>query len=143
MFQSTHPHGVRPQRLVNCFPFIGFNPRTRMGCDLDVFAGRYPVVVSIHAPAWGATVGCGTSDADRKFQSTHPHGVRRKELGTLRQKDVFQSTHPHGVRLAPEPHLRSDGVFQSTHPHGVRLRIILKRKYNIDVSIHAPAWGAT
>ena len=34
-------------------------------------------------------------------------------------------------------------VFQSTHPHGVRLISINIKRLNIDVSIHAPARGAT
>ena len=35
---------------------LGFNPRTRVGCDLNI-AGvlLYTGPVSIHAPAWGAT----------------------------------------------------------------------------------------
>ena len=33
-FQSTHPHGVRP-RLATTLDreYLGFNPRTRTGCD--------------------------------------------------------------------------------------------------------------
>ena len=77
-FQSTHPHGVRLQKMsvlvfglsfnprtrMGCdtlcsdcciHPYC-FNPRTRMGCDLRLwFLCRVPPV-SIHAPAWGATV---------------------------------------------------------------------------------------
>ena len=35
----------------------GFNPRTRVGCDGQAdFAGRMGARVSIHAPAWGATI---------------------------------------------------------------------------------------
>ena len=33
-----------------------FNPRSRVGSDLSVFVGEVIGVVSIHAPAWGATV---------------------------------------------------------------------------------------
>ena len=55
-FQSTHPHGVRPKTFSIKYEFVkSFNPRTRMGCDVD---GRLPymsLAVSIHAPAWGAT----------------------------------------------------------------------------------------
>ena len=77
LFQSTHPHGVRLDSLINSRDFSSFNPRTRMGCDPRSL----------------------TSDASlHKFQSTHPHGVRL----FLRSASVFavkfQSTHPHGVR---------------------------------------------
>jgi len=56
-----------------------FNPRTRTGCDQET-SGQSDTGkgVSIHAPARGATI---IEDAlpviIPKFQSTHPHGVRR------------------------------------------------------------------
>ena len=34
----------------------------------------------------------------KKFQSTHPRGVRRHENGSSISLYLFQSTHPHGVR---------------------------------------------
>ena len=55
----------------------GFNPRARMGRDV-----RPPVfvqlisVVSIHAPAWGATSSLSLSISSALFQSTRPHGAR-------------------------------------------------------------------
>ncbi len=33
----------------------GFNPRTRMGCDYTDGPTKKAFMVSIHAPAWGAT----------------------------------------------------------------------------------------
>jgi len=147
MFQSTHPRGVRqlcylyaallvvvsihaPARgattRTQVHPKLdtSFNPRTREGCDGGLFGikrlvlrfnprtregcdGGYreyipaAVKVSIHAPARGATLrrhiellglrcfnprtreGCddmGISAAEyiRKFQSTHPRGVRHR-----------------------------------------------------------------
>ena len=57
MFQSTHPRGVRP--LPNGLPGRRsrcFNPRTRVGCDdQDLETEKALSLVSIHAPAWGAT----------------------------------------------------------------------------------------
>ena len=76
-----------------------FNPRTRMGCD-DI---TMPVIVP------------------KRFQSTHPHGVRQR------------------CRL-PQP---AAAKFQSTHPHGVRLTFLCRQGGVYLVSIHAPAWGAT
>ena len=78
-------------------------------------------VVSIHAPAWGATrktvsdgalltrfnprtrVGCDAIQPHNtyqhhQFQSTHPRGVRLIALNNATQTQVFQSTHPRGVR---------------------------------------------
>ena len=36
--------------------FTGFNPRARMGRDVvNVSSNNIKLIVSIHAPAWGAT----------------------------------------------------------------------------------------
>ena len=68
MFQSTHPHGVRPATTgltdyrLNCF-----NPRTHTGCD--VFENGIPDMnmVSIHAPTRGAT-----GDEELRILDSHP-----------------------------------------------------------------------
>ena len=101
----------------------------------------------------------------KKFQSTHPHGVRQCPRMVYRWYRVvsihaptrgattaflcafkcfmFQSTHPHGVRRCQL--LRNNGIvgFQSTHPHGVRLYRIWFIPIRLCVSIHAPTRGAT
>ena len=55
-----------------------------------------------------------------KFQSTHPHGVRRRKRKKRPRKRLFQSTHPHGVRPGTYENYSLCVKFQSTHPHGVR-----------------------
>ena len=55
MFQSTLPHGERP----NGYLHTGIHSR-----------------VSIHAPTWGATMTITTDMPTDKFQSTLPHGER-------------------------------------------------------------------
>ena len=77
MFQSTHPHGVRhlaksltsldccfnPRTHMGCDSNIvgrsrlqrSFNPRTHMGCDVKNRRHQNAMLVSIHAPTWGAT----------------------------------------------------------------------------------------
>ena len=57
----------------------------------------------------------------RRFQSTHPRGVRRIVLGMDANQFKFQSTHPRGVRQ-----------------QGHTLDTV-----KIEISIHAPARGAT
>ena len=167
-FQSTHPRGVRPQR--NCCDIspsrvsihapawgatftgkqiglilISFNPRTRVGCDdekllkmshMERFQSTHPrgvrqsnrfdfwqkEYVSIHAPAWGATMSllltaCNTS-------SFNPRTRVGCDTLSFVQDDPFWP-------------------FQSTHPRGVRRSLIRKGVYSHNVSIHAPAWGAT
>ena len=101
-----------------------------------------------------------------KFQSTHPHGVRRAAVARIYRpgcvsihapsrgatcEDVrntilvikFQSTHPHGVRPTPELMPIARTAFQSTHPHGVRHRARIVWFIPFFVSIHAPSRGAT
>ena len=79
-FQSTHPRGVRlgdqfqghlsqpvsihapawgatHHRPGRPCGYAGFNPRTRVGCDVrGADKPAPPQLVSIHAPAWGATI---------------------------------------------------------------------------------------
>ena len=123
LFQSTHPRGVRLRR-----------PRPHPARSS----------ISIHAPTWGATnitypivvgdqhfnprthVGCddlaqAEFDLIDRFQSTHPRGVRRNAVSTMRSIRQFQSTHPRGVRRLGPHQGRAVGK----------------------ISIHAPTWGAT
>ena len=122
-FQSTHPRGVRLDKVRIKRGFIG---------------------VSIHAPAWGATVHFLQSGSLYTwFQSTHPRGVRLEIFPAFSARESFQSTHPRGVRpvfcwdwpccwrFNPRTRVGCDrcqvslstmpGLFQSTHPRGVRL----------------------
>ncbi len=122
-------------------------------------------IVSIHAPARGATGVVALGNALSQFQSTHPHGVRRIRWcmsspawsfnprtrtgcddGAWTSADeipVFQSTHPHGVRRRAAFAGELLRRFQSTHPHGVRRWAIMGGTCRKKVSIHAPARGAT
>ena len=54
-----------------------FNPRTHTGCDASNAATAAWSNVSIHAPTRGATEITAHLEAVKKFQSTHPHGVRQ------------------------------------------------------------------
>jgi len=68
--------------------------------------------VSIHAPVWGAT--CRSSKntfVNWKFQSTHPCGVRLVINGIKDRRAKFQSTHPCGVRPNLWSAFRSDDCF--------------------------------
>ena len=60
-----------------------------------------------------------------------------------RYVNKFQSTHPHGVRQAYIQEVTLRELFQSTHPHGVRHYQYTVRTDIINISIHAPTWGAT
>ena len=98
-----------------------FNPRTRMGCD-------FPLRQNVDAADW--------------FQSTHPHGVRQSVDIQRKNTIRFQSTHPHGVRPHQQATQRVGGCFNPRTRMGCDnggFRKVRRR----NVSIHAPAWGAT
>ena len=123
--------------------------------------------VSIHAPARGATERfLALPILLPKFQSTHPHGVRRASAGTPITACLFQSTHPHGVRrqdqCAPRlgrasfnPRTRTGCDATATDYKPRRWRFNPRTRTGCDsyvdwdddwidqVSIHAPARGAT
>ena len=145
-FQSTRPHGARRAGSRSFrVRSQGFNPRARTGRDQGApkiasqtacfnpraRTGRDgieddtlppPDIVSIHAPARGATVcrwnGTGTA---KKFQSTRPHGARP---WTTPQATTSPTVSIHApARGATDPPCNiSSAIF---------------------VSIHAPARGAT
>ena len=213
LFQSTHPHGVRrttwkptwlfpcfnPRTRTGCDPLnfaqffadrLGFNPRTRTGCDPTVlgtplitlsgfnprtrtgcdsvslrsgprwkkFQSTHPhgvrriskapwlrrLGVSIHAPARGATKAAEDGKlTDDEFQSTHPHGVRHETIYDALMLLEFQSTHPHGVRQDP-PYMQVRlGGFNPRTRTGCDQVSVSCERYPYDVSIHAPARGAT
>ena len=55
-FQSTPPRGGRPAVRLTIWPPMRFNPRPRVGGDSSPSCSTRAKFVSIHAPAWGATV---------------------------------------------------------------------------------------
>ena len=167
VFQSTRPHGARPTTSVPTSSGHCFNPRARTGRDDGSDHRRLPAAeVSIHAPARGATVqGAGVVGC-RLFQSTRPHGARRCSR-PISQPFAAVSIHApaRGATLWPalpvallrcfNPRARTgrdtlmwDGMlikrmFQSTRPHGARRRALGPDYIRRQVSIHAPARGAT
>ena len=51
---------------------IGFNPRTRKGCDTVIALKDNVLTVSIHAPVKDATFFVRDEQYQIRFQSTHP-----------------------------------------------------------------------
>ena len=99
--------------------------------------------VSIHAPARGATPVVSGSKVMCLFQSTHPHGVRRMVSKPNLSYSGFNPRTRTGCDFFVFAFLCLFCWFQSTHPHGVRLKLFSNLKPQSDVSIHAPARGAT
>ena len=99
-----------------------FNPRLRTGGDRI------------------GAVGCQCREM---FQSTPPHGRRRRSRSRGWQRKLFQSTPPHGRRhKALVAEAEREG-FQSTPPHGRRPKYFQQLIAATNVSIHASAREAT
>ena len=106
-------------------PFLlGFNPRTREGCDFEQsFSCYLAALVSIHAPARGATpvffyilfYGKVSIHAPARGATKTPD-VSFDKLKVSIHAPARGAT-PNGV-IPPAP-----WEFQSTHPRGVRLNI--------------------
>ena len=92
-----------------------------MGSDIRPTCPSIQLCVSIHAPTWGAT--------------------QTRQLKKLR--NLFQSTLPHGERPSRQDDELTKRMFQSTLPHGERPALLFVNSFGVEVSIHAPTWGAT
>ena len=120
-----------------------FNPRTPVGCDLlEISIRGNLVVISIHAPQWGATT-CifmlrhifyisihapqwGATAADEEAARKAEISIHAPQWGATKPTGdgwltcIFQSTHPSGVRHYRQTAADLNALFQSTHPSGVR-----------------------
>ena len=115
-----------------------------MGCDHLTRDHRDYQIISIHAPAWGATLLLRDRHRRRKFQSTHPHGVRQRILlRYIGAVDISIHAPAWGATRFRPPFDTKYLLFQSTHPHGVRPSLRHLQRHQAPISIHAPAWGAT
>ena len=91
LFQSTRPRGARhfPRRPRGNVPQC-FNPRARVERDPRSLGAHPPrVLVSIHAPVWGATFVIPNESPDgEEFQSTRPCGARLPLHSTVPDTDT-------------------------------------------------------
>ena len=144
LFQSTHPHGVRPTRNA-CTTSSGcFNPRTHTGCDPHARRAARAGAVSIHAPTRGATPG----EKQRPKQSdvsihAPTRGATRSNLMQCADLYSFNPRTHTGCDGFRAQHITKHFMFQSTHPHGVRHPRRQDTLRGEGVSIHAPTRGAT
>ena len=166
-FQSTHPRGVRRSGAIMGTktsvvsihaPAWGatgarppgirwmpcFNPRTRVGCDSSSFF----LIISRACFNPRTRVGC---DLPPELPGEKVAGFNpRTRVGC----DSERSNHgPHLRCFNPRTRVGCDEckrqfsvvpkMFQSTHPRGVRPKATQRERAEKEVSIHAPAWGAT
>ena len=146
---------------------IDFNPRARMGRDLEyaiainltlIFQSTRPYgarrpqqpspphqrLISIHAPVWGATYFSDLkADATIIFQSTRPYGARLKVISKMKTSKDFNPRARMGRDLS-ECHLNPQAIRISIHaPVWGATVDFLVIYLAIFISIHAPVWGAT
>ena len=144
---------------------IGFNSRAREGRDADVASTIGLGRVSIHAPAKGATTGGESNGNARvKFQFTRPRRARPRETPLFRWFPRFQFTRPRRARPRCTSRVAGTCGFNSRAREGrdqplagledgrqgFNSRAREGRDFQsegksvaADVSIHAPAKGAT
>ncbi len=141
-FNSRTRMGCDSHPLQMFTPLLCFNSRTRMGCDRPTHTEERKTEVSIHAPAWGATVMPGDSFKVKTVSIHAPAWGATVRGGVTSFHNWFQFTHPHGVRQ--EPHCPRAWLprFNSRTRMGCDQTRRLS-KITLRVSIHAPAWGAT
>ena len=166
MFQSTPPRGGRRQGcLALSLSSYCFNPRPRVGGDYCRILIRRLLSVSIHAPAWGATLVAIYSKTCRVVSIHAPAwGATRNRplyeralsgfnprprvggdmLGTSSLRDI--------ICFNPRPRVGGD-ILQAQR--GISVMSFNPRPRvggddtpkvvsdTLNVSIHAPAWGAT
>jgi len=145
----------------------GFNPRPRMGGDaedqgLQAGQGQFQSTpphggrpfmgipaacrlgVSIHAPAWGATFGGTFWRTGKRCFNPRPRmgGDLWRNLLEDRQT-LFQSTPPHGGRQERGAALIFVEQVSIHAPAWGATEALWRMGLTGMVSIHAPAWGAT
>ncbi len=76
-FQSTLPRRERPRAVSSKSLLTDFNPRSREGSDRTLLLNNFDIIISIHAPAKGATAGRIIKVAPDGFQSTLPRRERQ------------------------------------------------------------------
>ena len=124
----------------------GFNPRARVGRDIDPPAGSgVRKKVSIHAPAWGATWP-HVPDGRRQRVSIHAPAWGATSAGRRQHRSQQVSIHAPAWGATRRPYTRAPFILESFNPRarvGRDAESLGGVEQEIMVSIHAPAWGAT
>ena len=143
-FQSTHPRGVRLVKSRHAVRQILISIHAPTWGATGLQSERHcSYGISIHAPTWGATVADGIIPHRTIFQSTHPRGVRHY---TTRLKKDSTSISIHaptwGATRKPGDGDRSGKISIHAPTWGATQLPRLDEGHG-QISIHAPTWGAT
>ncbi len=122
-----------------------FNPRTPVGCDERHANDAFGHVISIHAPQWGATVH-PAARAEHSAISIHAPQwgatLNRYPMAPAVSRK-FQSTHPSGVRRQCDGHAMRPVRISIHAPQWGATPAMSDDLLTPIISIHAPQWGAT
>ena len=144
-FQSTHPHGVRPTaRARPPGSWAYFNPRTRMGCDARVMRLMADwLFISIHAPAWGATSWRGSRVASTSYFNPRTRmGCDTPHRQGVASVGISIHAPAWGATQGFQASASALCYFNPRTRMGCDRRRVEARRGGT-ISIHAPAWGAT
>ena len=144
MFQSTRPRGARRRVCIDAdryMPFQSTRPRgARRFVDIQ---NTNIAIVSIHAPAWGAT--CGLCQAPATWAGFNPRARVGRDACNGARRPGSRRFNPR-ARVGRDPVFESFFAFRVVSIHapawGATLRCFILSA-RVIVSIHAPAWGAT
>ena len=145
-FNPRSREGSDPRYLLIRIRSQYFNPRSREGSDIMVQITSVGIIISIHAPAKGATAAPPRQvGAPIRFQSTLP---RRERPRVARRGRVGGAISIHapakGATCATWHASAGTTIFQSTLPRRERpITACVRSRSPTRISIHAPAKGAT
>ena len=146
MFQSTRPRGARLLNRIECAMHIVVSihaPRVGRDCFRQTWPVRCTAFQSTR-PAWGAT-GYPKADYSRVAVSIHAPAWGATSAALHRPEANFVSIHAPRVGR-DDAHIECDecaGCFNPRARVGRDQRRAAGEQGTRQVSIHAPAWGAT
>ena len=143
---SIHAPARGATRLFACGTqtLVGFNSRTREGCDIGCDAA----ICALESFNSRTREGCDQArlrgdEKTAKFQFTHPRGVRLKSKIWRARRFGFNSRTREGCDYSGRRTRRNCVGFNSRTREGCDLADFQRRIVASDVSIHAPARGTT
>ena len=113
-------------------PVLNFNPRSREGSDQVTFLLKNNYIISIHAPAKGAT--CLNYKLTQRYIYFNPRSREGSDLLLIffaTSPYRFQSTLPRRERLEANKAIREAHKFQSTLPRRERQRKYVRKTRSI------------
>ena len=131
-----------PLRQYNGEIHVSIHAPTRGATNRDFWTAK-GYGVSIHAPTRGATILPLRHYQERKFQSTHPHGVRRTNGSKKVTEECFNPRTHTGCDLRLSLVLFRLSSFNPRTHTGCDVQGGGKFDFEVRVSIHAPTRGAT